>query len=214
MGNARKYDSTGRREQAAITRERILAAAEKRFVRDAYSGTSVGAVAAEAGVSLRTVYLHFPAKSEILRALWNARLRGDEQDLAVEQREWFRAVIDEPDPAAQIRQNMRNSVTVKKRVGALFDVLRDAATTDPQIASLWDRIADEYRTNQLAIAKSIAKKKALKRGVDVELAADLLWSLNHPDYYDLLCTRRKWSIETYEQRVGDLLCDQLLRQSA
>src|ERR671933_2654168 len=94
----RRYDATRRREQAAATRRRVLDAAQVLFERDGYAATTMAAIAAEAGVALKTVYVAFETKSGLLRALWHLRLRGDEADVSVMQRSWYRELVDEPDP--------------------------------------------------------------------------------------------------------------------
>ena len=59
-------------EQAAATRTQILASAQLLFERDGYAATSMAAVAADAGVSLKTVYVAFETKSGLLRAAGTA----------------------------------------------------------------------------------------------------------------------------------------------
>src|ERR671923_2115202 len=95
----RRYDSPRRREQAAATRRLILDAAQRLFERDGYAATTMAAIATEAGVALKTVYVAFETKSGVLRGLWHLLLRGDVEDLPVGQRDWYREVLDEPDPA-------------------------------------------------------------------------------------------------------------------
>src|SRR5918997_3232117 len=99
--HTRRYDSPLRREQAAATRRRILEVAQPLFEHDGYTTTSMAAIAAAAGVSLKTVYLAFETKSGLLRALWHLLLRGDEDDAPVRERRWYREVLDEPDPERQ-----------------------------------------------------------------------------------------------------------------
>src|SRR3954470_14319368 len=111
----RRYDSPRRREQAAATRREILAAAQRLFERQGYAATTMAAVAAEARVALKTVYLAFETKSGLLRALWHLLLRGDEADVPVPQRDWYRRLLDEPDTDKQIRTNASMSRTVKLR---------------------------------------------------------------------------------------------------
>src|SRR6516165_106537 len=94
----RSYDSPRRREQAAATRAAILDAALKLFVERGYAATSVGAVATEAGVALKTVYAVFGTKRGVLVALRSRLVRGTEDAAPVAEQEWFRAVLDEPDP--------------------------------------------------------------------------------------------------------------------
>ena len=75
-------------------------------------------VAAEAGVALKTVYVAFTTKSGLLRALWDLRLKGDQDQAAVADRPWYREVVDEPDPERQLRRNAGNARLVKQRIGA------------------------------------------------------------------------------------------------
>ena len=146
----RRYNSTHRREQAAATRTAILEAAQRLFERDGYAATTIAAIAAEAGVALKTVYVAFDSKSGVLRALWNLLLRGDEDDAAVSQRAWYREVLEEPNPERQVQLVARNSRVVKQRIGVVLEVIRGAAPTDPDIAALWDRIQSDFHDNQRA----------------------------------------------------------------
>jgi AcrR family transcriptional regulator len=203
-----------RREQAAATRRRILDVAQELLERDGYAATSMAAIAAAAGVSLKTVYLVFDTKSGVVRALWHLLLRGDRDAVPVAEQDWYQAVLEEPDPEQQLRLNMRNSVVVKTRAGAMLEVIRDAASAEPDIGVLWARIQVEFHDNQRAVAQSIADKGALNSGLDVAAAADILWTLNHPNLYALLVGERGWSADRYERWLGDLLCAQLLEPDA
>src|SRR6266852_758971 len=101
----RRYDSPRRRQQAAATRGEILDAAKRLFAEQGYAATTMAAIAGEAGVALKTVYVAFETKGGVLRALWNLLLRGDEDDAPVAERQWYRAVLEEPDPERQVRLN-------------------------------------------------------------------------------------------------------------
>jgi AcrR family transcriptional regulator len=52
-----------------VTRRRLMAAAEERFLSAGFLSTTVDDITAAAGVSRATFYLHFPNKTEILRDL-------------------------------------------------------------------------------------------------------------------------------------------------
>jgi AcrR family transcriptional regulator len=207
---ARPYNSPRRREQAAATRTAILAAAQPLFEREGYAATTMAAIAAEANVASKTVYLAFETKSGVLRALWNKLLRGDQEDVPVAAREWYREALEEPDPERQLRLNARNGRAAKTRVAALLEVIRTAAPADPDIAALWSRIQTEFHANQRVIVESLDAKGALKPGLGVERAADILWTLNHPDVWQLLVRERGWTPDDYEQWFGDTACSQLL----
>ncbi|MFN3401393.1 MAG: helix-turn-helix domain-containing protein, partial [Ferrovibrio sp.] len=61
---------TGRREAVrAFKREAILQAARKIFARDGLDGATLRAIAAEAGIAVGTVYLHYPAKEALYAEL-------------------------------------------------------------------------------------------------------------------------------------------------
>jgi AcrR family transcriptional regulator len=170
----------------------------------------MAAIAAEARVALKTVYVAFETKSGVLRALWNLRLRGGQENVPVAEQQWYREVLEEPDPERQLRMNAHNSAHGKVRIGGLLEAIRSAAPIDPEIAVLWNRIQTEYHANQGAIIRSLDEKHALKAGLGVKRATDILWTLNHPNTWQLLAGERGWTAEQYEQWTGDLACAQLL----
>jgi AcrR family transcriptional regulator len=206
----RSYHSPRRQEQAAATRRSILEAAQRLFVRQGYPATTMEAIAAEAGVSLKTVYLAFATKSGLLRALWDLLLKGDEDEAAVDQRQWFLEVVNEPDPERQLRLNARNARAVKLRIAPLLEVIRDAAPVEPDTGALWNLIQSDFYANQRAIVESLDAKHALKSGLDVTRAADILWTLNHPDLWRLLVGQRGWTPEQFERWFADTAVAQLL----
>jgi AcrR family transcriptional regulator len=218
MTDARKprraYDSPARREQAAATRRDILEAAQRLFERQGYAATTVAAIAADAGVALKTVYAAFETKSGVLRALWNTLLRGDDDDAPVKERAWYREVLDEPDPRRRLRLNARNSRVVKTRIAGVLEVIRHAAPLDPDIDALWARIQSDFYENQRVIAAALGADGALAPGLDVVRASDILWTLNHPDVWQLLVAQRGWTPEQYEAWFADATCAQLLRPAS
>jgi AcrR family transcriptional regulator len=208
----RSYSSPRRAEQAAATRTAILDAAQKLFEEQGYAGTSMAAIAKQAGVALKTVYLAFETKSGLLRALWHLRVRGDEDPSPVGERDWYREMLEEPDPERQLRLNARNGRRVKARLGALMEVIRGGARADPDVADLWSNIQAQFHDNQRTIVQSLQAKKALARGLGVDRGADILWTLNHPALYQLLVTERGWTPEQHEKWVAGSSSAQLLRQ--
>jgi AcrR family transcriptional regulator len=208
----RHYESPRRRQQAAATRREILGAAQRLFERQGYSATTMAAIAAEAGVALKTVYVAFETKSGVLRALWHLLLRGDEEDVPIPERPWYREVLAEPDPERKLRLGAHNARLVKERAAALLGVIRSAAAGDADIGGLWARIESDFYDNQRAIVEILDAKGALRDGLDVTRATDIMWTLNHPDVWHLLVGGRGWTPEAWEQWFGDTVVDQLLRQ--
>src|SRR3954451_9244339 len=187
---SRAYDSPRRREQAAATRVLILEAAQRLFEQRGYAATSVGAVATEAGVAPRTVYLAFETKANLLRAVWHRALRGERDDVPVPDQPWYRAVLAEPDPARQLELGAQNATAVKRRVGRIFGVIRGGALVDPEVAGLWERIQTEFHANQGVVVDSIAVKGPLREGLDAATAPELMWTFNPPAVWGLLVGER------------------------
>jgi AcrR family transcriptional regulator len=171
----------------------------------------MAAIATEAGVALKTVYVAFETKSGLLRALWHLRLRGDEDDVAVQDRQWYRDVVAEPDAVRKLRLNARNSRAVKERAAGLMRVIRSGADADADVEALWSRIQSDFYENQRAIVQSL-KRGTLRRSLDVDRAADALWTLNHPDVWHLLVRERGWTPDEYKRWFGDTAIEQLLRK--
>ena len=210
----RSYDSPRRREQAAATRREILDAAQRLFERQGYAATKMSEIAEDAGVALKTVYAAFDTKSGVLRALWHTLLRGDEEDVPVMDRAWYREVLEEPDAERQLRLNARNARAVKTRIAGVLDVIRQAALLDPDTEALWARIQSDFYENQRAIVQALDARGALRPGLEVAEAADILWTLNHPDVWQLLVTQRGWTAERWEQWFADSSSGQLLDQES
>ena len=90
----RSYRSPLREQQAAETRDRILAGLAQTMA-DGIAEVSVPAVAQAAGVSVATVYRHFPTKSALFEALpgYFARLVGMERPSLPTSQEEFEDMI-------------------------------------------------------------------------------------------------------------------------
>jgi len=100
---------------------------------------------------------------------------------------------------------------VKVRIAPLLEVIRDGAPVDADVAALRDLIHTDFYENQRSIVEAIHRKRALRRGLDIATATDILWTLNHPDVWLLLVGRRGWSPERWERWFADTACAQLLK---
>jgi AcrR family transcriptional regulator len=206
----RTYNSARRRQQAAATRRSILEAAQRLFEQQGYPATTMVAIAAEAAVGLKTVYVAFTTKSGLLRALWDLLLKGDQDERAVAERAWYREVIDAPDPERQLRLNAHNARVVKQRIAGVLKVIRSAAPVDADAGALWRLIQSDFYANQRAIIESLVAKKALRASLDIARGTDILWTLNHPDVWLLLVGECGWTPGQWEQWFADTACAQLL----
>jgi len=210
VNRRRGYDSPRRRGQAAETRRTILDAAGQLFSERGYAATAMPAIAAQAGVAVKTVYLAFGTKAGVLHALWDVRLGGDDQPVPVAGRPWYRQLLAAEDPHLLVRAAARQSRVTKEHAGDVLRIIRQAAVTEPALADLWDRIETEFRAILAGVAERLDALGSLAPGIDATSATDLLWTLNHPDTWQLLVRGCGWSPDRYEQWVGETLSAQLL----
>jgi AcrR family transcriptional regulator len=209
---SRSYVSPRRQEQAAETRRVILEAARRLFEAGGYASTSVPTIAAEANVAVKTIYLAFETKAGLLRAVWDARLGGDEERIPVLERRWFLEVTAERDPVRKLRLVAAQSRRVKASSGALLEVIRTAAVTDPEIATLWRDIEAKLLRVQRALVDQLDETKSLASALTTVEAADVMWTLNHPTVWHLFVRERRWSPTQYETWLHDAFCRHLLCQ--
>jgi AcrR family transcriptional regulator len=188
----------------------MIDAATRLFEADGYVPTTMDAIAAEAGVALKTVYLAFATKAGLLRAVWDYLLKGDTNDVGVAERPMYREMLDESDPRKQLRANARNARIVKTRIGPILRVIRAAAASDLDAGALWGLIQSDFYENQRVLVATIAERGGLRPDLDVARATDILWTLNHPDVWLLLNGERGWTPEQFEAWFADTACAQLL----
>src|SRR5215208_6969828 len=96
-GTSRRPYRSAKRDAAALkTRHRIRDAAETLFLRDGYARTSMTAIAAQAGVSEKTMYLTYATKATLLRRVIEVAVRGDEAAATLAERSDWRAIVRAP----------------------------------------------------------------------------------------------------------------------
>src|SRR4051794_859643 len=179
----RTYDSSRRREAAEQTRQRILAAARERFLTEGYAGTTIAAVAGDAGTAAETVYANFRTKPALLEAVVRAAA-GGEESTAIAVQPGPRAAAAAADPREQLRRFAADVVVRLERVGPLLRVLGAAEAADPGLAELHERVQSLRLEGLRAVSAALARVGAL--AVPEEEAADTVWALASPDLHDLL----------------------------
>jgi hypothetical protein len=149
-------------------------------------------------------------KSGLLRAVWDLLLKGDTDDAPVAARQAYQEILIEPDPERRLRLNARNSAIVKQRIGGILRVIRSAAPVDQDMSALWALIQSDFRANQEGVLASMAAARQLRPGLSLDRAADILWTLNHPDVWLLLHGERGWTAAEFEEWLADSCCALLL----
>jgi AcrR family transcriptional regulator len=208
----RRYDSPHRREQAAGTRRKIIAAAQPLFLEHGYAGTTMADIAREAGVVVETVYRSFGSKGVLFGAVVEAALAGgvERAEVPVEQRPAIAALIAETDPVKQVALYVATQPGIHRRAGPLLRAVRDASVLDPEVARVWADIEAQRYEGQGRFAGLLASRGALRQGMRVERATDLIWTLTSLGVHDLLVLERGWTSDEYETWLTDALTRELL----
>lgn len=139
------------------TRQRIVAAAYRLFYREGFQRAGVDEVAAEAGVTKRTLYNHFPSKDDLFAAVLTARARLSEDQIRL----W------QPNAPADAAGLIRH----------LFDGLRKWATSPRWRGSGFTRAAIELAWAPGHPARIVASNH--KKKVEALLAAALAEAGSH-----------------------------------
>jgi TetR/AcrR family transcriptional regulator of autoinduction and epiphytic fitness len=205
----------GRRVRKALeTRRRILDAAEDLFTRDGYAATTMTAIAEQADVAVQTLYAVFGNKRAILTELIDARVVGDDHASSLPDREDWRAMEREPDPRRQLALFARIASRIGNRSAAINEIMAQAAGADPEIAAIYQRQRQSRYRDERRIARSLARKGALREGLSEAQAADIIWAIATTRTYRALVGERGWSTDKYEHWLGDLLARALLAEPA
>ncbi len=206
----RRYDASGRAARAQRTREEITEAARRLFVQDGYAPTKIADVARTANVSPETIYKAFGSKAGLLRAALTASVRGDTEATPLRRRPAIEAIRRETDARRQLEMYGDLLAEVNARLSGLARVLREAASGDPEIAASLAQLKANRLDGMTEFAGELNARGALRDGVSVQEARDVLWSLNSPELYELLVTDRGWTTARYGRWIAQALIATLL----
>jgi AcrR family transcriptional regulator len=206
----RTYDSSARRLAAMATRQSILEAARRVFLEKGYAAATMAGIAQFAGVALDTVYATAGKKPSLFRLLIETAISGGDTPVAAEEREYVRAIRAETDAARKLSLYAAALRRIQPRLAPLVQVLQGAAPFDPELAALWREISLRRAKNMRLLAKELAATGRFRRRLSVARAAEVIWSMNSPEFYLLLVEQRGWSPEEFERWLADALVRLLL----
>ena len=194
---ARPYRSPRRQEQARRTRQRILAAARAEFLASGYAGTTMRAVATAAGVALPTLELSVGTKGRLLKEVIDVAIAGDDQPVPVLDRPW----AAEAEAAGTVEDFLRRVAAVlvpaQERSARLVVVALEAADADPALAPVGRQLLEQRTTTAAWVTDGIARRTALRAGIDRDHAVDTVWLLMDPVVFCRLTADRGWGAERY-----------------
>jgi AcrR family transcriptional regulator len=171
-------------------------AAGRLMLERGYVGTSVAAIAAEAGVVVQTIYNSVGSKAELLAAVLDRV--AEEPDAPTLLSGATRERIAEARTATEvIRILARSSTVVNERTSGILRIVSEAAVVDPDVGE-FEQKRDAARLHGFGdVAAALREKRGLRGGISDHEAAATMWALAHPHTFRTLVLSLGWSTEAY-----------------
>lgn len=172
--------------RTARTRQGILDAAWD-LIAEQGASASIAEIAAAAGITRQSVYVHFGSRGGLLMALLK---RADERGQIFEK---FTVAMSQHVPAARLEAALDAWLSF---VPQILPVARDLVrlrSTDDDVAAAWKDRMDELLGVWRQVARSLARDKALADGWTQAEVADFIWTSSSVQTYDLLTSDRGWT---------------------
>jgi AcrR family transcriptional regulator len=199
----RAYNSNARKAAARATRQSILDVARRIFLERGYAGATMPTIAKQAGIALDTVYASVGSKPVLFKLLVETAISGSDSSLEAEDRDYVHAIRAEPDAAGKLKIYAAALAAIQPRLAPIFKVLQAAAPQDEALNLLWQDIANRRAANMRLLAQDLMATGRVRPDLIVERVADIIWSMNGPEFFLLLVEGRRWAVADFERWLAD-----------
>jgi AcrR family transcriptional regulator len=203
----RRYHSPLRADQAGQTRRRILDSAFRLFSQRGYAGTTIAAIAQDAGVAPETVYLSLRDKRGVLEGVIETAIAGAEPP--ADEQEWWAEVAGLDDAAGRLERLVAYSCTILARTRPIHVVIRGAADKEPFAAALGHRLLRDRLAAQTERIRTFLADD-LRAELSIEDAGERFCVLASPELFHLLVSELGWTPEQHRTWLTKLLTTELL----
>jgi AcrR family transcriptional regulator len=207
----RTYDATRRRERAEderrATRRRVVAAAQRLFVANGYTATTMAGIAEDAGVAMQSVYKAGRSKADLLQRVVEVVVAGDEAEVLVTDRPRFAVVADELDAERQIAMIAALIADTQERSAPVQIAFREAAAVDATVADNLSAELDRRHQTFVTIFGLIPKDRLRRSPQESAVTA---WAIGSTEVFLLLRVHRGWKAKRYVEWLSRSLVDVLL----
>ncbi len=180
------------------TRTRILEAALA-LMRAGDGETSLGRIAKAAGVSRQALYLHFADRADLFVAV--VQHVDEKRDLAGA----LRAIDDAPDGEAALSEAVAMQARLNPALWPIAAAMDAVRRGDAALEAAWRDRLDNRLRGARAIAARIEAEGALRPGLDLDTATDLIWTLLSLRMWEDMVVIRGWSAERYAREIAALI---------
>ena len=111
--------------------------------------------------------------------------------------------LAEVNPLRQLEIGARMLRKLHERSEVVVEVLRTGAGADPALARAWRRWRDRHLHAARAVAQSLRLQGALRDGIDIDAATDVLYTIGGPETFRQLVHDRRWTVRRYERWLAE-----------
>lgn len=200
----RRYVSELRSQAADATKDRVLNAAKKLFVRHGIDRVTIAQIADAAEVAVSTVYALFKSKEGILRGLVSASLFGQRFQAA---RAKFEGVTD---PVRLIALTAHVARAIYEGESSELGLMRGVSAFSPALRKLeleFEKIRFEMQEERVRLLFAQSRER---KGLGFDEARRILWMYTSRDVYRMLVQEGGWTPDRYQKWLSDTLVDALV----
>lgn len=207
----RSYNSDLRAAHARRTHTQIVAAAGELFAENGYAATTIDAIAQAAGVSRKTVFTSAGGKASLIKLAYDYTITGDDEPVPLRERPVIKALEAEPDAARMLAGFSEMVTGIQGRITRLYMALVGAAESEPEARTLFEQLEQQRLAAMKRPATLLSRRGALRRGLTIAMATDILWLHNDPVLYHQLVHKRQWTPAQFRDWLTHALQSQLLK---
>jgi len=163
----------------------------------------MAAIAEAASVSIETVYLSVGGKARLVRYVVETALSGTDEPVPPLQRQGVAEIRAESDPRRKLRLFAGMVRPMLERLAPIWQVVLEAALTDAELRNLVDELLARHAGSMRAVIEDLTEAGRLRTEISKDVARDVVWAMNSPEFYRLLVVGRGWTGEMFESWLAD-----------
>jgi AcrR family transcriptional regulator len=193
------------RDDAA--RERIVAAATELFTREGYVATTIGQIAEQAQVAVKTIYAAYGNKLGVLSAAHDRAVLGGDEPIPLLEHPWVRALITVESVESAWANAADNLAESTARVAPILTVIHEAAA-DPGVTELLADLRRQRHAFSLGLARILLNLPG-GSATATDRVADVIYATMTVESYALFVTERGWALDQWRDWAHDTVAREL-----
>src|SRR5262249_46587854 len=145
---------------------------------------------------VQSVYKAGHSKAELLHAVVDLAVAGDDEDIAPADRTAFVAISEEADPRRQVERFAELIASIQERSAPVQAAYRQAAAVDETVAASL-AATHSRRIETFTTVVRMIPRRSLRR--TVRESAETAWAIGSPDVFLLLRHHQGWDASRYRR---------------